>query len=171
MSNAVDDGLYGHLLELMHAVPAGYRFGAYWTMSEDWKRELQRRFGDPGNALGMNTLLGYRIELVADPIHGFPKFQAPDSEKSPEVPVPPHTHKLDVREVAEALEECLRRANQGALGSTEKCKECGHPLTAHTSTDDSFPYAICARVVNVTVERNHPMYERCSCKLWCGIEP
>ena len=51
-----------------------------------------------------------------------------------------------------------------------KCKECGHPLTAHTSTEDSFPYAVCARMKVGSMKHGRAQYVRCGCTLWCGIE-
>lgn len=51
-----------------------------------------------------------------------------------------------------------------------RCPECKHPLTAHTDTEQTFPYAICARAVVGSMIGGKAQYTRCGCRLWCGIE-
>ena len=38
--------------------------------------------------------------------------------------------------------------------------DCDHPLTAHTGTQDTFPWLICAR----NVEVSPGVYRRCGCQ-------
>lgn len=106
-------GLYEHLVDMLYSLAPQERSRCYWVMSEDWYDHLQELFGHETSNQGFVTLLGKNIRMdVAGMGFGFPKLKVmPEPPETGQVSisvVPHHTHKLDGREVAEALSKYLR---------------------------------------------------------------
>ena len=51
----------------------------------------------------------------------------------------------------------------------ERCRNCAHPMTAHTDSLDTIPYSVCARFVLKDANTENEHYDACDCRLLAGV--